>query len=396
MTNSGTHPSSLRLASPPETGGEGVSEVAVPALRRVVIKVGSSTLTGPDGNLDQSRIAGIAAQIAGQRALGRDVILVTSGAVSAGIGVLGIEGRPRTIPQKQAVAAVGQGRLMHSYAEAFATHGLTVAQVLLTRDDLRVRARYLNARNTFLAILAYGAVPIVNENDTVAVDEIRFGDNDTLAALVAALAEADALLLLSDVAGLFDKDPTVHPDAQLIPVVEQIDRSVEQRAGGARTSIGTGGMATKIQAAKISTSSGVRMTIADGSAPNVVADALDGRCGTLFLPKPVPINQRKRWIAFGVMPKGTVAVNDGAKVRLINEGKSLLPAGVTAVDGHFRRGELVRIVDAAGLPFAQGFVNYAHDDLAKIMGHRTVEIASLLGHKPYDEVVHRDNLVLDL
>lgn len=383
-----------RSPTPPSLTGEGARGRGV--LKRVVIKVGSSTITGPDGDLDHARIADIAAQIAQQRALGRDVILVTSGAVSAGRGILGIDGRPRTMPQKQAAAAVGQGRLMHSYAEAFAAHGIVVGQVLLTRDDLRVRARYLNARNTFLAILGYGAVPIVNENDTVAVDEIRFGDNDTLAALVAALAEADALLLLSDVAGLFDKDPTKHADARLIPVVDRIDRTIEERAGGTRTDVGTGGMTTKIQAAKISTSSGVRMTIADGSRANVIADALDGRCGTVFLPRPTPINQRKRWIAFGVVPQGIVTVNDGAKLRLIHEGKSLLPAGVTAVDGHFGRGELVRIADLGGQPFAQGFVNYASDDLAKIMGRRTIEIAAVLGAKPYDEVVHRDNLVLDV
>jgi glutamate 5-kinase len=366
------------------------------SIRRLVIKVGTSTITRDGGPPDRAYLAELASQIAAQRALGRDVVLVTSGAIRAGMDALGLDGRPRTIPQKQAAAAVGMGRLMHTYGEVFAEHGLVVAQVLLTRDDLRVRARYLNARNTFLAILGYGAIPIVNENDTVAVDEIRFGDNDTLAALVASLAEADALVLLSDVAGLYDKDPSQFPDAKLIPVVERIDRSIEQRAGGARTSMGTGGMTTKIQAAKICTSTGVRMTIADGRRPNVVADALDGHCGTLFLPKPQPINQRKRWIAFGVVPKGTVTVNEGARLRLVNEGKSLLPAGVTHVSGHFRRGELVRIVDVHGDAFAQGFVNYSNEDLTKIMGHRTVEIATILGAKPYDEVVHRDNLVVDL
>lgn len=365
-------------------------------VNRIVIKVGTSTITRDGGPPDRDYLADLAAQIAAQRSMGRDVILVTSAAIRAGMDALGLDGRPRTIPQKQAAAAVGMGRLMQTYGDVFAEHGLVVAQVLLTRDDLRVRARYLNARNTFLAILGYGAIPIVNENDTVAVDEIRFGDNDTLAALVASLAEADALLLLSDVDGLYDKNPSQFPDAKLIPVVERIDRSIEQRAGGAATSMGTGGMTTKIQAAKICTSTGVRMTIALGRRPNVVADALDGRCGTVFLPKPSPINQRKRWIAFGVVPKGTVSVNEGAKLRLVGEGKSLLPAGVTHVTGHFRRGELVRIVDGQGDAFAQGFVNYSHDELIKIMGRRTIEIASLLGSKPYDEVVHRDNLVLDV
>jgi glutamate 5-kinase len=366
------------------------------ALRRVVIKVGTSTLTCNGGPIDHEYLADLAGQIAEQRALGRSVILVSSGAIQAGVDALGLSARPRTIPQKQAAAAVGQGQLMHYYSEAFARNGIVVAQMLLTRDDLRDRARYLNARNTFASILRYGAVPIVNENDSVAVEEIRFGENDTLGALVAALTEADVLLMLSDVDGLYDKDPGAFSDARLIPVVEKVDRAVEQRAGGARTTVGTGGMTTKIRAAKMCTSIGIRTIIAHGRRPNVVKDALDGLAGTLFLPGQTAMRQRKRWIAFGVIPKGIVTVNDGAKDRLVNGGKSLLPAGVTGVSGQFRTGELVRLVDTDGNPFAQGFVNYAHDDLAKIMGRHTVDIATVLGSKPYDEVVHRDNLVLDL
>lgn len=363
--------------------------------RRVVIKIGSSTLCRSDGPLDELYLADLAAQVASQRELGREVIIVSSGAIPAGVAVMKLNGRPRTIAQKQAAAAIGQGQLMHFYAEAFGRHGIPVAQVLLTRDDLRNRGRYLNARRTFAAILKYGAIPIVNENDTVTVDEIRFGDNDTLAALVAVLVEADNLVLLSDVAGLFDKDPTVHDNARLIPVVERIEQWVEALAGGARTPVGTGGMTTKIQAARICANSGVRMTIADGSRPGIVDAALRGERGTLFLPSGVRLAQRKQWIAFGMLPKGTVTVNDGAKERLINGGKSLLPAGVTDVAGEFQPGELVRLVDAAGDAFAQGFVNYANADLARIMGRRTIEIAGILGSKPYDEVVHRNNLVLD-
>lgn len=309
---------------------------------------------------------------------------------------LNLAGRPRTIPQKQAAAAVGQGRLMHSYAEAFDIHGLPVAQVLLTREDLRDRARYLNARNTFAALLHAHAIPIVNENDTVAVDEIKFGDNDTLAALVASLVEADALLLLSDVEGLFDRDPTQFPDARLLTTVEKIDRTIEHLAGGARTTVGTGGMATKIQAAKICVRTGVRMIIADGRRADVVAEALEGRCGTQFLPAPTRLRSRQRWIAYGSAPKGTLTVNDGAKARLVEEGKSLLPAGVIQVSGRFASGELVRLADSQGHVFAQGFVNYTDGDLRKIMGHRTGEIIALLGAKTADEVVHRDNLVLEL
>lgn len=365
-------------------------------MTRVVVKVGSSTITNSDGSTDREYIAGLASQLSDQRAQGRSVILVSSGAVAAGMARLGQTGRPKTIPQKQAAAAVGQGLLMQTYAEAFAVHGITVAQVLLTRDDLRDRTRYLNARNTFAALLKAGVVPIVNENDTVAVEEIKFGDNDTLAALVASLAEADALLLLSDVSGLYDRDPSQFADAQLIPVVAKIDKATEQRAGSARSNVGTGGMTTKIQAAKICAGTGVHMTIADGRRENVVADALSGACGTLFLPRPERMGQRKRWIAYGVVPKGSITVNDGAKQRLIDEGKSLLPAGVTHISGHFRVGELVRLLDAQGHAFAQGFVNYANDDLFKIMGRRTADIHQLLGAKPSDEVVHRDNLVLNL
>jgi glutamate 5-kinase len=327
---------------------------------------------------------------------GHSVILVSSGAIRAGMARLQLAGRPRTIPQKQAAAAVGQGLLMHTYSQAFDPHRLPVAQVLLTRDDLRDRARYLNARNTFAALLRSRVVPIVNENDTVAVEEIKFGDNDTLAALVASLVEADTLLLLSDVAGLYDRDPSLFPDARLIPTVEKIDRAIEQQAGGVQTTVGTGGMATKIQAAKICVRTGVRMIIAHGRHPHVIAETLAGHRGTQFLPAPQRLRSRQRWIAYGVVPTGTLTVNDGARSRLIEGGKSLLPAGVTQVSGQFVPGDLVRLADAAGHPFAQGVVNYAHTDLQKIMGHRTADIAALLGHKPADEVVHRDNLVLDL
>ena len=365
-------------------------------MKTLVIKVGTSTLTRGGGPPDTAYIADLAAQVAAQQAAGRRVVLVSSGAIRAGMDRLKLAGRPRSIPQKQAAAAIGQGLLMHTYAEAFAAHDIPVAQILLTREDLRERTRYLNARNTFEALLGHGVVPIVNENDTVAVDEIKFGDNDTLAALVASLIEADALLLLSDVAGLYDRDPTQFPDAQLVPVVPTIDRAVEQQAGGAQSLSGTGGMTTKIQAAKICANTGVQMFIADGRRDSVVADALAGKCGTQFLPRATRLRSRQRWIAYGVLPRGTVTVNDGAKQRVAAEGKSLLPAGVIHVSGHFESGDLVRLSDAHGHPFAQGFVNYSHVQLQKIMGCRTEDIAAILGAKSDDEVIHRDNLVLDL
>jgi glutamate 5-kinase len=364
-------------------------------MKRIVIKVGTSTLTDGNGPPDREYVQNLAAQIAGQVALGCSVILVSSGAIRAGMDRLRIPGRPRTIPQKQAAAAVGQGLLMQIYAEAFAKHDLAVAQVLLTRDDFRERSRYLNACNTLAALLKFASVPIVNENDTTAVDEIRFGDNDTLGALVASLAGADALLLLSDVEGLYDKNPSQFPDAKLIPVVEKIDKAVEQLAGGAASGVGTGGMRTKIQAAKICVQSGIPMVIAHGREPDVIARALAGECGTRFLPtETAPMSSRKRWIAFGVTPKGTLTVNDGAKRQLVEGGKSLLPAGVTHMTGHFQSGDLVQIVDAAGHAFAQGFVNYDHTSLGQIMGRQTADIAKVFGEKRPDEVVHRDNLVV--
>jgi glutamate 5-kinase len=365
-------------------------------IKKVVIKVGTSTLTRGGGPPDTEYIAALAGQVAAQLELGRSVVLVSSGAIRAGMDKLNLPGRPRSIPQKQAAAAIGQGLLMHTYAEAFAAYTVPVAQILLTREDLQDRRRYLNACNTFEALLGHRVVPIVNENDTVAVDEIKFGDNDTLAALVASLIDADALLLLSDVAGLYDRDPTKHSDAQLIPIVETIDKSLEQSAGGVQTQMGTGGMTTKIQAAKICANTGVRMFIADGRRPNVVADALNGLCGTQFVPKTTRLRSRQRWIAYGVVPKGTVTVNDGAKQSVITDGSSLLPAGVTHVSGHFAPGDLVRLTDSQGQVFAQGFVNYSHTQMTKIMGCRTDDILSILGTTAGDEVIHRDNLVLNL
>ncbi len=361
-----------------------------------MVKVGTSTLNRQGGPPDKDYILSLADQIAALGDAGHSVILVSSGAIRAGMARLGLTGRPRSIPQKQAAAAVGQGLLMQSYADAFAAHGMTVGQVLLTRDDLRDRSRYLNARNTLAALLRAHVIPIINENDTVAVEEIKFGDNDTLAALVSSLVEADVLLLLSDVAGLFSSDPTQSPTAQLIPIVDTIDSLIEGLAGGTQSALGTGGMTTKIQAARICVRTGTRMVIADGRRPDVLREAFAGECGTQFMPVPSPLRSRQRWIAYGLAPQGTVGVNDGAKARLVEEGKSLLPAGVVAVSGHFGPGDLVALADAQGQPFAQGFVNYSHDDLAKIMGRRSADIAGLLGSKPHDEVIHRDNLVLHL
>ncbi|MDR3707553.1 MAG: glutamate 5-kinase [Capsulimonadaceae bacterium] len=364
-------------------------------MKRIVIKIGSSTITRGSGPPDSSYIAELGAQVAAQVRLGRAVVIVTSGAIAAGMDKLGLAGRPRTIPQKQAAAAVGQGLLMHEYAHAFGAHGLAVAQVLLTREDLQDRGRYVNASNTLNALLRLGAIPIINENDTIAVEEIKFGDNDTLAALVGTLADADAVLLLSDVDGLYTANPAQDPDARLIPVVDRIDRGIERLAGGAGSSVGTGGMRTKLQAAKICASSGIALIIANGSRPNVVTDALAGKCGTWFTAAvDHPLRSRKRWIAFGGAPKGHLVVNEGARAQLVRGGKSLLAAGIVAVEGEFACGDLVDVASVDGAAFAQGLVSYDSASIARIQGRRSSEIARILGEKTADEVVHRDNLVL--
>jgi len=364
-------------------------------LKRIVIKVGSSTLTKGEGELDRAYIASFAAQIAAQLKMGRSVILVTSGAIPVGRERLGLKTRPHTIPQKQAAAAIGQGLLMQAYAQEFDRHAIAVAQILLTRDDLSDRARYVNASNTIKTLLSFGAVPIVNENDTVAVDEIRFGDNDTLAARVASMAQADILVLLSDVAGLYDRNPAQFSDAKLIAVVKTIDKSIERLAGGSGSSVGTGGMRTKIDAAKICVQAGFPMVIADGSAKDVVARAIAGGLGTKFLPGvDRPLTSRKRWLAFGGEPKGALTVNEGAYAHITTSGTSLLAAGITNVDGEFAEGDVVNIGLQSGSVFAQGKVNFDSATVIGIMGKRTDEIVLITGRTGHCEVVHRDNLVL--
>lgn len=363
--------------------------------RRIVIKVGTSTLTDGRGLVDKAYLATLVGQIANLRTRDVDVLLVTSGAIRAGMERLGMAARPKTIPEQQAAAAVGQGLLMRKYADAFASHGLTTGQVLLTREDFGDRRRYLNARNTMLTLFRHGAVPIVNENDTVAVEEIRVGDNDTLAALVASSIEADLLILLSDVAGLYDSHPGKGGTAKLIPTVAKIDDDVRRIAGGTQGLDGTGGMKTKIEAAEIATKSGVTMVIADGRRPDVVVDVASGaQVGTAFLPKKERLRGRQRWIAFGAAARGGLVVNDGARKMIHEGGKSLLAVGITGVVGAFAAGDIVRILDASGNQIARGFVNYSADEVEKIKGKRSSSIESILGYKDFDEVVHRDNMVL--
>lgn len=371
-----------------------------PNFKRVVIKVGTSTLTGGEGlALDRIFINQLAAQMAEQRAAGRQIVLVSSGAIRAGMGLLKLTEKPRTIPEKQAAASVGQGALMSLYGDIFANYGIPVGQVLLTRDDLKNRARYVNARNTFEALLAAGALPIVNENDTVATEEIRVGDNDTLAALVASLVDADGVILLSDVNGLYDKNPTTHPDARLIEHVAQITPIIRAMAGGAGTSAGTGGMATKLSAAEIATASGAGLWIANGRRPHVLRDCLNEALGTgtYFAPASARLSARKRWLAWASgAPKGTVIVNGCARRVLEEEGRSLLPVGVVGATGTFSEGELVAVADEAGGVFARGLTRYAAADVRRIAGTPTAALAAALGKDaaPHDEIIHRDSLVL--
>lgn len=367
--------------------------------KRVVVKVGTSTLTGGKKRApDRVFINALASQIAAERNAGRQVVLVTSGAVGAGVDRLGLTERPRTLPGKQAAASVGQGVLMSLYADIFANYGIAVGQVLLTRDDLRHRARYVNARNTFEALLAGGALPIVNENDTVATEEIRVGDNDTLAALVASLLDADALVLLSDVRGLYDKNPTIHKDAALLEHVACIDDQIRAMAGGAGTPGGTGGMHTKLVAAEIATASGCAMWIADGRRANVVTDCLHHapQVGTYFAPSPIRLSARKRWLAWASgKPRGTVIVNACARHALEEEGRSLLPVGVVRATGTFDAGDFVSVADEAGTVFARGLTRYGIGDVQRAAGVATNRLATVLSPgAPTGEIIHRDSLVL--
>jgi len=379
----------------------------------MVVKVGTTTLTDSEGRIDRAFIADLTAQLAAQRAAGRDVLLVTSGAIRAGwesversawsVKNAALNAQRLTLPYKQAAAAIGQGLLMHTYTEAFAWRNVTVAQVLLTRNDLADRRRFLNARNTLSALLALGVVPVINENDTVAVEEIRFGDNDTLAALVAVLVEADLLLILSDVEGLYSgmgagewESGGVAFTPTLIQTVSRIDAAIEALAGEAQSGAGTGGMRTKIEAARIATTSGIRTVIAGGRRERVIADVIAGEeVGTTFLPAVTGLRGRKRWIAAGSRPRGSVTVNAKAAERLRKDGVSLLAVGIIDVTGEFANGDLVEVRDEAGRRFARGLTNYSAADLRRIQGLRSDRFEAVLGSKTYDEVIHRDNLVVE-
>jgi glutamate 5-kinase len=368
---------------------------ALSGARRIVVKVGSGLITepgrGPTAPLI-SRLAGELAELVRDR---REVALVSSGAIATGTARLGLASRPRTIPEKQAAAAVGQSALMWQYEQAFAPYGIQVGQVLLTGEDISDRSRYLNARNTLLALLAFGVLPIVNENDTVAVEEIKVGDNDNLAALVAHLIDADLLILLTDVDGLYTGDPLRDPTARRLETVEAITGDIQRLVFDDVGRVSVGGMSTKLEAAQKANASGIPMVIASGREPGMLGRLLkDEPVGTYFLPREDRLASRKRWIAFAVPREGRLMVDAGARKALTEGGKSLLPSGIVSVEGEFAAGAAVGLAEQDGPEFARGLVNYDAAELRKIRGVKTKDIERTLGYKGLDEVVHRDNLVV--
>ncbi len=361
-----------------------------------VVKVGTRVLTGADGLLNQERISQLAEELHQVMLTGRRVALVSSGAVGAGMGQLGLKRRPTDLAHLQAVAAVGQTNLVEAYDRAFRRHGRHAAQILLIADDLDHRTRYLNIRNTILTLLDLQAVPIINENDTVSVEELRttFGDNDRLAAMVTNLIQAHLLVLLSDVAGLYDGDPT-DPQSRLVPTVDRLDESVWALVRDKATGLSKGGMASKLEAARIATSAGENVVIASGRKPGALAQIMAGEpVGTLFLAQGQTVPAWKRWIGFTAQPKGQLHVDHGARQAVEVQGRSLLAIGVTMCAGTFRKGDVVAIMDPQGQEFARGLINYPVEEMVRIKGLRTDQIAAALGYSPYDEVIHRDNMAV--
>jgi len=363
--------------------------------RRIVVKIGSSLVASQGVGLRPERIEAIAEDAVAVQKNGREVLLVSSGAIISGIQKLGLTAYPKNLPAKQAAAAVGQSRLMWAYEKAFERLGGTVAQILLTHQDLSDRRRFLNARHTLTTLLQLGVTPIINENDTVAVDEIRFGDNDTLAGQVAHLVDADLLIILSDVDGLFTEDPRKNPEAKLIPLVTEVTPDIEKRAGVTATFEGTGGMMTKIQTAKTIAQLGVPTLITNGTQSGALRAAIEGAdVGTFILPLERRMNSRKHWIAYTLKVKGQLVLDEGAVEALVRRGKSLLASGVTEVGGNFDPGDAVVCTDRHGKDVAKGLVNFASDTLTRIKGLKTSEIRKTIGLQEYEEVIHRDNLVV--
>lgn len=362
--------------------------------KRIVVKIGSALLVEREtGRVRENWLASVCADVAALKREGRDIIVVSSGAIALGRNVLGLRNGPLKLEESQAAAALGQIGLAQAYSEMFAKENLSAAQILLTLGDTEERRRYLNARATLRTLLDFNSVPVINENDTVATAEIRYGDNDRLAARVASMVEADCLVLLSDVDGLYDSDPTRNPDARHIPLVENIDADIEAMAGDSISGVGRGGMRAKLIAAKIATGSGCQVIIARGAKMYPLSDIRNGARATLFKTHATPKAARKRWIAGGLRARGTLTVDAGAAQALL-KGKSLLSAGIENVDGAFERGDVVRVCDGQGRELAQGLVAYGSLDAKRIRGRKSAEIESILGYRGRDEIIHRDDLAL--
>ncbi|MBE0448509.1 MAG: glutamate 5-kinase [Actinobacteria bacterium] len=363
--------------------------------RRIVVKLGTSTITESSGGIDRAQLKNVVDQIAQLRARGYQVVIVSSGAIAAGVEGLGLESRPTGIPELQAAASVGQGLLLHEYTTLFNAHGLKVGQILLTQYDVTYRQQYLNSRNALKTLLRLGIIPIINENDATAVDEIKFGDNDTLAALVSNLIRADLLILLSDTEGLYSRNPRHAHEATLIEVVDDITSEIESLAGGVGTNFGSGGMTTKIQAARIAAFAQVGMIIAHGRRESVLIDIMDAKkIGTFFAPRKKRLSGHRLWIAFGKIPMGSVIVDDGAANALISAGKSLLPAGIVGSEGEFQEGDAVNVKDIRGNIFAKGITNYSFGEVNQIKGLKSSEVLERFTDSVSEEVIHRDCLVI--
>ncbi|MBW2155064.1 MAG: glutamate 5-kinase [Deltaproteobacteria bacterium] len=362
--------------------------------KRLVVKVGSNVLT-EDHGLNLKAIRSISRQICRLIDSGLEVILISSGAMASGVKKIGLDKRPDEIPKRQAIAAVGQAGLIMEYERAFARYHKKVAQILLTGDDLNNRRRYLNARNTLCMLLSWQVVPIINENDTVMIEEIQFGDNDNLAAMITLLMDADILVNLTDIDGLYTKNPRKYPDAELIPLVSTIRENIVKVAGDIPGPLGTGGMLSKINAARKVTASGIPMVIANGGKPDILIKLFSGKeIGTFFVSKKKKLKSRKCWIAFTLKPKGAIRIDDGAALAILNRGKSLLPSGIVHVEGEFNVGAPVEFKNGDNETLGTGLVNYSSADIRKIMGFKSSQIKKILGHKPYDDVIHRDNLAI--
>lgn len=363
--------------------------------KRIVIKIGSSIIASHEKGLREERMAEIAEEVAGLRTEGHEIFLVSSGAILCGMEKLGLTRRPKTIPLKQAAAAVGQSRLMWAYEKHFEKFQINVAQVLLTREDIADRKRFINARNTLMTLLDHGILSIINENDTVTVDEIKLGDNDHLAAQITHLVEASMLVILSDVDGLFTADPRKNSEAALIPLIEEVTPEIERIAGEPGAISGTGGMATKVQAAKSVAAYGVTTLIVNGTAPGLMQRAFQGESiGSLFLPKPVRLTSKKHWIAHSLKVKGEVVLDEGAAEAILKKGKSLLASGIREVTGKFEVGDAIRCLTPDGKEIAKGLTNYSASEMISIKGIHSSQIEKKLGYKSTDEVIHRDNLVI--